>query len=97
MPFLADSIRLFTPGERIVSETGHGEVVYVVGEPRPLGDVVFPTGHVVACEPLGTMPPFISTVPPGTYPLQAIDVTVTMCDATRLKLTSSCGLVTSLR
>jgi hypothetical protein len=80
VPFLTDSIRLFTPGERIVSDTGQGEVVYVVGEPRPLGDVVFSTGHVVACEPLSTMPPFTATVPPGTYPLQAIDVTVTMCD-----------------
>lgn len=79
MPFLTDSIRLFTPGERIVSDSGDGDVVYVVGAPYPLGDVVLPTGQVVACEPASTMPPFAETVPPGTYPLQAIDVTVTMC------------------
>jgi hypothetical protein len=77
VPFLTDSIRLFTAGERIVADT---DVVYVVNPPRPLGDVVFPTGQVVACEPLRTMRPFAVTVPPGTYRLQAIDVTVTMCD-----------------
>lgn len=42
-------------------------------EPHPAGDVVFPTGRVVGCDPL-TFPepePFTVSVPPGSYPLLA--------------------------
>lgn len=38
-----------------------------------IGDVRFPSGRVVACDPLVSLedaPPFIQLVPPGTYPIR---------------------------
>jgi hypothetical protein len=66
--YLPDLDRLLTPGATYPD----GDAEYVM-EPHPAGDVVLPTGQVVACDPL-TFPepePFTVTVPPGTYPLRA--------------------------
>ena len=66
--YLPDLDRLLTPGATFPD----GDAEYVM-EPHPAGDVVLPTGQVVACDPL-TFPepaPFTATVPPGTYPLRA--------------------------
>ena len=38
-----------------------------------LGEVLFPTGQVIACDPLielGECQPFIQTIPAGKYPLK---------------------------
>jgi hypothetical protein len=66
--YLPDLDRLLTPGATYPD----GDAEYVL-EPHPAGDVVLPTGYVMACDPL-TFPepePFTATAPTGTYPLRA--------------------------
>src|ERR1700759_2759477 len=60
--------RLLTPGARYADE--HDE--YVI-EPHRIGDVTFPTGQVVGCDPLTAddAEPFTVAVAPGAYPLRA--------------------------
>ena len=68
MAYTPDLSRLLTPGARYADE--HDE--YVI-EPHPIGDVTFPTGQVVGCDPLTAddAVPFTVGVTPGAYPLRA--------------------------
>jgi len=68
MSYAPDLSRLLTPGARYADQ--HDE--YVI-EPHPLGDVTFPTGEVVGCDPLAAddAEPFTVRVAPGAYPLRA--------------------------
>jgi len=68
MPYAPDLDRLLTAGAKYADETHE----YVI-ELHPAGDVVFPTGQVVGCDPLtsaGFAHPFTVSVPAGTYPLR---------------------------
>jgi len=68
MPYAPDLNRLLTAGAKYTDETRE----YVI-EPHRAGDVVFPTGQVVGCDPLtsaGLAHPFTVSVPAGTYPLR---------------------------
>lgn len=69
MPYIPDVGRLLSAGAGYSDE----RAAYVI-EPHSLGQVVFPTGQVVGCDPLvscGDAPPFIVTVPAGEYLLRA--------------------------
>jgi hypothetical protein len=68
MAYTPDLSRLLTPGARYADE--HDD--YAI-EPHPLGDVTFPTGQVVGCDPLTAddAEPFTVAVAPGAYPLRA--------------------------
>jgi hypothetical protein len=68
MAYAPDLTRLLTPGARYADK--HDE--YLI-EPHPVGDVTFPTGEVVGCDPLTAddAEPFTVGVAPGAYPLRA--------------------------
>jgi hypothetical protein len=69
MPYAPDLGKRLREGARC----SDGKTTYVL-EPYAAGDVVFPTGQVVGCDPLvnaGTASPFTVVIPAGTYPLQA--------------------------
>ncbi|GLZ56999.1 MULTISPECIES: DUF4241 domain-containing protein [Micromonospora] len=68
MPYTPDLDRLLTPGAHFTDEHGG----YLI-EVHPVGDIVFPTGRVVGCDPLvcPEAEPFTVTVPPGRHPARA--------------------------
>ena len=68
MPYAPDLNRLLTAGAKYADETHE----YAI-ELHPAGDIAFPTGSVVGCDPLtsaGFASPFTVSVTAGTYPLR---------------------------
>ncbi|MFD4318057.1 DUF4241 domain-containing protein [Streptomyces sp. NPDC058548] len=70
-----DCTRWFTPGAA-VAPGGGGGAAFTVTE---LGELGLPTGRLVACDPVVHLgddderpAPFTVTVPPGSYPVQAV-------------------------
>jgi Protein of unknown function (DUF4241) len=68
MAYAPDLDQMLAAGARYVGQ----DAAYVI-EPHLIGEVTFPTGQVVGCDPL-TLPdamPFTVAVAPGRYPLRA--------------------------
>jgi hypothetical protein len=67
MPYMPDLGVVLSAGHSVEDDG----VTYVV-EPFELGPVVFPTGEIVACDPLVPhTTPFVDTIEPGRYALRA--------------------------
>jgi hypothetical protein len=68
MAYAPDLDQLLNAGARYVDK----DAEYVI-EPHLIGEVTFPTGQVVGCDPLTLpdTPPFTVAVAPGRYPLRA--------------------------
>ncbi len=77
MPFTPDLDRLLTPGATYEDE----DYGYVI-EREVLGDLVLPSGHIVACDIVfaSSQPPFTVVVPAGSYPLVAWIAVMRMAD-----------------
>jgi len=68
MAYVPDLDQILNAGARYADK----DAAYVI-EPHLIGEVTFPTGQVVGCDPL-TLPdttPFTVAVAPGRYPLRA--------------------------
>jgi uncharacterized protein DUF4241 len=91
MPYTPDLTALLNAGATFSDE----HATYVI-EPQPLDEVLFPSGEVVACDPLVLADdslPFTTTIRPGRYPLRAWVAVLFQNGAERQRRTAAVELV----
>lgn len=91
MPYTPDLTALLNAGATFSDE----HATYVI-EPQPLDAVLFPSGQVVACDPLVLADdslPFTTTIRPGRYPLRAWVAVLFQNGAERQRRTAALELV----